>query len=450
MTARILRILAWLVLSLASSPLPLAFPAVESSAARQLSLYEALRLAKERHVQVLVAQERVRQAIARIAQAKSGLYPRFDAATSQYRKTVNLEAFGIDPGTPGFDLTPPPFNVFDARLYLKQNLFDLTVLRRLGAARSGQRLSLAEQEKAEADALALVANLYLEAQRAQDAVEYVQYLQKRDGARLGIAASQKQLGLGSDYDVTGAKASFADSQNLVARARAEAEERRLDLVAALGLPPEQPLRFTTRDPWLAKAPPAETDLETLLAAHPDVAVAQRQVEAQVQQRRQEVAEYFPKIGASADIGASGPHPGNATDTYSFGGQLNIPIYQGGLRRARVQEASSKIRESEAQLEQTRRDKLADAKSALVSLRQAAETYRAAQATLAKAQQGLSLAKERLAIGVGSELEVIEAQADWASSKDHLSESLATYRLAWINLEYRLGRMIPWMEEIKGP
>jgi len=417
---------------------------------KSLSLPEALQLARERHVQVLVSQERVRQALARIAQVKSGLYPRFDAAISQYRKTINLEAFGIDPGTPGFDLTPPPFNVFDARLKLQQTLFDLTLFRRLDAARSGQRLSAAEQEKAEADALALVANLYLEAQRAQEAVEYAQYLQKRDWARLGIADSQLRLGLGSDFDVTGARAALADSRSLVARVRAEAEERRLDLAAALGLPVDQPLSFTTRDPWLRRKPPQDGELDSLLASHPDVLVAQRQVETQVQQRRQEVAEYYPKLGASADVGASGPDPGNVTDTYSFGGQLSIPIYQGGLRKARVQEASSKIRESEAQLEQTRRDRLAEAKSALVALRQAEEGYRAAQADFAKAAQGLGLARERRGIGLGSDLEVIEAQATWASAKDQSSEALATYRLAWVNLQYRLGRMGPWLEEMERP
>lgn len=424
--------------------------AANSSSGKSLSLYEALQLAKERQVQVLVSQERVRQALARISQAKSNLYPRFDAAVSQYRKTVNLEAFGIDPGTPGFDLTPPPFNVFDARIKLQQNLFDLAVLRRLDAARGGQRLSLAEQEKAQADALALVANLYLNAQRAQEAVEYAQFLQKRDGARLGIADSQRQLGLGSDFDVTSARAALADSRNLVSRARTEAEERRLDLVAAIGLPMDQPLAFTTRDPWLRRKAPQNSDLEGLMDGHPDLKVAQRQVESLVQQRKQEVAEYFPKLGASADVGASGPDPGNVANTYSFGGQLSVPIYQGGLRKARVQEATSKIREGEIQLDQTRRDRLSAAKTALVSLRQAEEGYRASQADLSKATQNLSLAKERLNIGVGSELQVIEAQASWASAKDNSSEALATYRLAWVNLQHQLGRMDAWLEEMKTP
>jgi len=449
MLARILRIFVVICLGAGLSASPAARAAQENSGIRPLSLHEALQLARERHVEVLVAQERVRQAIDRIGQAKSDYLPHFDAAVSQYRKTVNLAAFGINPGVPGFDPTPPAFNVFDARIYLKQTLFDLAALRRLNAAKVGQRLSLAEQEKAEADALALVANLYLEAQRAQEAIEYAQYLQKRDNARLGLAASQRQLGLGSDYDVTGAKATAADSRNLVARVKAEAEERRLDLVAELGLPEREALRFTTQEAWLKRGVPSETDLETMIESHPDINVAQRQVETQTQQRRQETAEYYPKIGASADVGASGTDVHNVADTYSFGGQVSIPIYQGGLRQARVQEATSKIRESEIQLEQTRRDKLSDARSALVSLRRAAEGYRAAQADLTKANQGLGLAKEKLGIGLGNDIQVVEAQAAWASAKDNLSEALATYRLAWVNLEYRLGRMVPWTEELNA-
>lgn len=418
---------------------------------RTLSLKQALQMARERQIQVLIAEERVQQALARISQAKSSLRPQFSASASQYRRTVNLEAFGIEPGTAvGFDVTPPPFNVFDARIFLQQTLFDLTARRRLNAAKSGERLSEAERGQAEAAALSLVANLYIEAQRAQDAEEYIRALQRRERSRLGVATSEQSLGLGSAFRVTQSKAMLGSSESRVVQAHSAAVERRLDLAAALGLPQDQEIRFTSRESWLPTGIPNSSGLEALLEAHPDIVVAKRRVDLQVAELRQEKAEYYPKIAVNADVGASGTTPDNSTDTYSYGGQLSVPIYQGGLRRARLREAASKIRENEAQLDQTRRDRLADATRALVSLRQAQAVYRAAQLDLTRAVQALKLARDRRELGLGSDLEIVEAQADWAVAKDTQSEAVATYRLAWINLEYRLGRIRQWAEELKEP
>ena len=42
-----------------------------------------------------------------------------------------------------------------------------------------------------------------------------------------------------------------------------------------------------------------------------------------------------------------PRPTNSDGTYSFGGQLTLPIFKGGLRLGRIREADSRLRESEA-------------------------------------------------------------------------------------------------------
>ncbi len=420
----------------------------EATPPLRLSISDALRMAKERHVDVLVANERVQQAIARMAQAKSPLLPKLDGSVSQTRQTVNLKSLGINPNIPGFNPNVPPFNVFDARIILQQTLFDLTVLRRLKAAVAGQGLSQAEKEKAEADAMALVADLYLEAMRAEEAHQYVQALERRDAAKLRDALNRKQLGLAPSIEITQAQAALAQSKNQVAQAKAEKEERRLDLVAALGLPESQRIQFTSHENFLKISLPSEEEIRARVSVHPDVEVAKKQVEVATRNKRTEVAEYFPKLSASANYGPNGPHPGDVDDTYSYGGKLAIPIYQGGLRKAKVQEATSKIRESQVQLDQLEKDKLSQAFSALESLKQAFVGVKAAEANLTKASQELNLARQRRFIGVGDQLQVVEYEAQYAIAKDLQSEAMATYRLAWVNLTHRLGNMNWWIEERK--
>ncbi|HKY64376.1 MAG TPA: TolC family protein [bacterium] len=419
------------------------------AAPEPLTLKQALRLAQNRHVEVLVADQRVQAAMARIGQAKSVLLPNFDVTASQYRRTVNLETFGIDPQIPGFtfDPKPPPFNVFDARIALRQTLFDLSALRQLKLAKLGTRLSQEDRRRAEADALALTATLYLEAQSAQRTLENTRALVRREEARYRLAGAEREIGLGSDLAVTQSRAALAAVRNQVAGAERDAEERRLDLAAALGLPPEQAIRFPGSVSLGPVAAPGEAEIQSWIDQHPDLAVARRQVDLDRQDRSVEKADYFPKVVGAADYGASGPDPANATDTYNFGAGLSIPLYQGGLREARIREASAKLQESELRLEQLRRDREADVRSALAALKQSIEAQRAARAGLDQSRAALNVSQARRESGLGSELEVVEARREVIASQESLDQADAAYRLAWVNLEHRLGRMQAWLEEL---
>jgi len=416
----------------------------------KLSLAEALRIAKQRHVEILVADARIEQALARISQERSALLPQFSGEISQYRKTINLEAYGIGQGFPNFNSTPPPFNVFDARIYLTQTLFDPNVLARLKAAKMGHFVSEAEKRKTEEDALALVANLYLEAERSQEALRFAQSQLRRDTARLNDAQSRSQLGLGSAIEVTQARAALEGSRHQIEVVRAEAEERRLDLLAALGMDPSGAVEFSSPAAAFKNPPPSEAEIAELVTFHPEVTLAQRRVEQAEFDRKTQHAAYYPKLTGSADYGASGLNPGQVDDTYSFGGQVQIPIYSGGLTQARVREASAKIKESQVRLEQTERDQMAKAKSALASLRQAQSGLKAADAELIKTSRELSLSQEKLQEGLGNPLEVTEAQTASAQAQDQQSEARATYRLAWVNLFHALGTMDRLIEERKEP
>lgn len=404
-------------------------------------------MANQQHIQILVANERVQQALSRITQARSVLYPQLEGNAYQTRQTINLQAYGIVVPVPGFETFVGPFNSFDARIRLSQTLFDAAALKRLQVARKGKQVSQAEREKTRQDVLALVANLYLDAQRTRERIPLIEALVRRDQTRLRIARSQNRVGLGSEYEITQAQAGLADSKSKLEQAKAQSRERELDLLAALGLPANTRLKFPATNGLIKKSPPEKNEIEQNVASHPDVRVAQKEVQQANAVRKSEVAEYFPKLTGTADYGVSGANPGNADDTYSYGGQLTIPIFQGRLRGAKVQEATSLIREKEDQLSDTRRQTLARALRSLASLRQTYSLLQAADAQMAQASQQLNLAREREQSGLGSELEVVEATANRAGAQDRKNEAVATYRLAWVTMAHSLGDMDSFLGDI---
>jgi outer membrane protein TolC len=416
-----------------------------------LSLGEALRMASERHIQVLLAQERVQQALARIGQSRSRLFPQLQGTAYQYRRTFNLESIGIDNlPVPGFDPLVGPFNTFDARASLTQMLFDAPALSRLKSARLGHLLSQADLKKVGQDAMALVANLFLEARLAQERVPRLRTLLSRDELNDRLARERLSLGLGSELEVSQARAAREQSRLQVTSAETEALERRLDLAAALGLPQDRPIDFVLEEKIDRQPLPSSTELPPLVAGHPEIESARRLIAQREQERKTEVAEFYPKLSGNADIGTNGEHPGNAVATYNFGGQMTIPIYQGGLQKARIAEASSRLKESEAQLEDTTRLQEAKAAQALAALRLSLEAWRTADTNLAFANRQFSLAQTRLNTGLGSRYEVAQAQAERASALDEKSEALATYYQAKVNFAHAVGTLNTWIENGDAP
>ena len=105
------------------------------------------------------------QAIARISEAQSDLLPHLDGVVSGGRQTADLRSEGIS--FPGFGPHVGPYNNFDARARVTIALFDPSAFERFQAAKKGENLSQAELEKTREDILALVATLFIDAQRKQ-------------------------------------------------------------------------------------------------------------------------------------------------------------------------------------------------------------------------------------------------------------------------------------------
>lgn len=401
----------------------------------RLSLSDALMMAKEKHVTILVAQERVQQALARIGESRSVLLPQIQADISQKRQTRDLRTSGISfAGDP----LVGPFNAYDARVKLTQTIFDPAAIARLEATRDAQHESLSEYRKARQDALALVATFFIDAKRASEYVQLTKILLHRDQKRLRIIQNRFQNGLASDLEVKQAKANYTQSLSHWRTANTESIERRFDLTAALGISAQQSIVFVEDDQQKDFNFPSDIEVKRSLRTHPAIEVVQDQLQQKNKEHAAELAEYFPKISAFTDYGPSGIKPNDSSETYTLGVQASMPIFEGGLRQSRLKETQSRIKETQATLKDTQIHIEADVFKAKEMVKQAKTLLKEANENLNVAKQEFDLAKRRLNKGIGSELELMDAFAELALARDQKKEVMATYQMAQINLTHALG------------
>ena len=136
---------------------------------RILTLKEVLQIAEESDIHLILSQERLVQALARVEQNKSVLLPQISVSSSERRQTRDLRSSGIS-----FSGDPlvGPFNSFDIRAQMTQTLFDASTISRLKAAQAGKELSAAELKKTKEDVLALIATMFVNARRSKESLTY--------------------------------------------------------------------------------------------------------------------------------------------------------------------------------------------------------------------------------------------------------------------------------------
>jgi outer membrane protein TolC len=414
-----------------------------SPAVTSLSLEQAMALAIDNNLATLLAKERANEARGFQKEALSGLLPNISGTAYQASLTENLAALGFTGAKfPGFTSTfIGPFKNFDARARFQQTIFNLSVLRNYQAGRASVRAAQFEEAIAREQVATATALAYLETMRADRSVAAAEANLSLGQILLKLAQDQHDAGVATGVDVTRAQTRMAQEQVRLSRAQTDDEEARLQLQRIVGLPLGSSFSLTDPLRFEADALPA---IETAVATAEDTRVEIRAAEAQVTVNQLEAravrAEQLPSLEFVGDYGISGITPvSSALPTRRYAIQLDVPIFNGGLTRGRIQVASAREREAQLQLDSVRGQVGEDVRLAYAVLRTTADTVRATDQAATLAERELQMAQDRYRAGVGDSIELVTAQTAVANARLDQVTALAAYNGARLNLAAALGR-----------
>lgn len=408
-----------------------------------LSFEQAIRLAIDNNLATLRAHEQRNEARGEKQQALAPLLPNISGTAYQANLTENLVALGFQPGTlPGFNtFFLGPFKNFDARVLLRQTVFDLSEIRHYQAGSAGEHTAELQETLAREQVASGTGLIYLEALRADRSVAAAQANVELAQALLKLAQDQRNAGVATGVDVTRAQTRLAEQQVALAQAQTSSEQARLNLQRVVGLPLGGALTLTDQLRFVEDPLPA-VDVAVAQAAHDrrEIQVAEQQNRVSQLELQSARAAYLPSLEVLGDYGASGITPSTFDlPTRRIALQLNVPIFNGGLTRGRVTTAASRQRQTELSLANIRGQVEEDVRLALTTLRTAAVQVRAAEESVTLAQRELEMARDRFRAGVADNLEVITAQTSLANAREAQVTALAQHNAARLNLAAALGR-----------
>ena len=403
----------------------------------RLTLKDALQSVDGINLQVMMANARVEQAIARISEAQSDLLPHFEGVVSGGRQTADLRFDGLQ--FPGIGTHLGPYNNFDARGRVTIALFDPSAFERFQAAKKGKSLSQAQLEKTREDVLALVATLFVDAQRKQETVGFLKTLLDKDQMAYDLSEDDVTQGTGTVLDSNKFKSDLDQTKYLYSQAKLQAQDACLDLEAALQLPLDSPLIFLDDKNFLDILE-KDSAMSFNNMTNADVALAFSQLEASKADQNTAIADFLPKISGSADYGRSGESPDHGSNTYFVGLKATIPLWEGGLQQANLREVKGEIKEARENLLDAGQQEQVNISKARTAIVEADDLRQAKSQKLHTDQSALQIALHAREIGSGSVLEVMQAKADLAIAQDEYNEAQAAWVMAHVDLLHAQGRL----------
>lgn len=400
-------------------------------AAPPLTLDEALATAMENHPQIIEARENLIGADARTGQALSNYYPQISIVADWNRGRSYLTALQ------GIKTT----EVTTTALYLRQTIYDFG--RTSGGAEAArgnrdaadQTLTITRQ-----DAMMRVkSGFYLLLAAEKQVVAVRETVNAREQVHRQALEFFGQ-GIRAKVDVARAEANLYSARTALIRAENNREIARIELANAMGL-------ASLGDRVLAEPAP------DVLTPLPDRDRIQQETLRDRAELRQLSAlksmasanlktakgSYLPILSGTASAGYADrdfPPDGNV---WSVGLNLTVPLFSGFSSVEQVREANAHIRAIEARQNNLKLQIIKEVESAWLSANEAAARLASTGKEVAAAEENKALAEGRYQEGVGSIIEVTDAQTQALDAQTARIQALYDYYTTLARLDRAVGR-----------
>jgi outer membrane protein TolC len=410
-----------------------------------LSLKRAVEIAltPEGSARVALAQESIQQAESRASQARAAFLPTLDSSVQDRRQTSNLKAFGFafNLPIPGFAIPSivGPFDVFDARASVQQSVLNFSDIRKYQASRSAVSSARSDLDATRNQVSDDVARDYLACLRADANRDTARANVDLSQALLQLAQRQKNAGTGTGIETTRAEVQLANDRQRLIRADNDRRRAILQLLKTMGLTLDTDADLTDKLAYHAvEIASVETLLDQGRKARPDLKTQQQREETARLNFGAVKSERLPSIGASGDYGTIGPEIVGAHPTYTMGVSLRVPVFDGGRREGRRSESFSQYHQEQIRTRDLGQQIELQVRVALESLRSAAAEVDAAREGLMLAENELAQAQRRYEAGVGTSVEVTDAQTRVQRARDNQVNALYDHNLARLDLATATG------------
>jgi outer membrane protein len=296
-------------------------------------------------------------------------------------------------------------------------------------------------ESTRADILLATSRAYYDVQRA---TSVLQVAQQTVAARQLVSDQVTALEankLKSLLDVSFANVNLADAKLLLSQAQNDLKSAQAQLAAALGLPNQTEFNLAAEPVPAALPSNIEPLIQDAIQNRPELKDLRLEQNAAERFAKAEHSLFFPTIAA---LGTAGFVPaGEQTVPGRYGAiglNVSIPIFNGGLFRARQTEAELRAQAATQNVNDLANRVIRDLRVAYLAAMTAYERIGLTDELLKQAQLALDLAQSRYNLGLSSIVELSQAQLNLTSAQIGAASARYDYQSQWTAVQYQTGAL----------
>lgn len=396
---------------------------------RPLTADEAVQIALYHQPNVTIAKAGIDAAHGQVTQARSALLPSVSTAASY----TNIALLPV--GT----TSTSTFNGYQVTATLQQLVFDFNHTRDLVKQAKAEKLSaVANLTRVQSDLVLQVKKGFYNYAQMERLVSVNEANVRNQGDHLALAQARLKSGLGLPADVVRAETAVASAIYDLSVARNNASIARVVLAESMGIDPRTPIEVSDTD----ESPIATDDLQVLinqaLRQRPEMLQAQANVNAARSGVSAAKTSNAPAFSANTGWLQRGSDFPPDRNTLTYGVAVEFYPFNSGLTRGKVETAQANLQTVTAQQESARLAVISDVSQAYLNLKTAEQRVVTANAEVANAEESLRLIEGRYKSGLGTFLDVLDAQNAAVSAKTNLVNAQSAVNQARAEMVRAIG------------
>jgi outer membrane protein TolC len=440
-----------------------------------LSLAEAVRVALDRSPRIEAARYALEEADERVSEAWGSVYPRVDFSADYTRNVspaVNfLPAIIFNPNAGPDEQVAVQFgadNLWQSRIILEQPLFDGRAFIGVGAAGRFQELQREVLRGEVQSVVSQVRSAYYDALLAQEQLRLTENSLTRVRESLTEVKALHRAGFGSEYDVLRLEVEVANLEPNLRRAQNAVQQAVRDLAVQLDVDPgalqvQGSLATLVLDDAAANTP-ANRDLlawagadvgpegvtalvDQALRTRSDLRQLDVTAELRHAELRAEQTTYLPRVSLIGTYAISASQNGapeffGNPRAYSrnVGVQVSVPLFEGFARNARVAQRRATEGAAQAQARFARNQAENDVRRYAQDVEESRLRAEGQKKAVQQAQRGFDIVRAEFREGLGSRLDVTDAEVALRQSEFNYAQAVYDYLTARARLDQSTGQV----------
>ncbi len=417
-------------------------PIHESNAQKVLDLEKAVNMGLERNHALQAVREALIGTEYGIKSARGAFGPRLQTVYTYTR---------LDDPPRGMDATTgrrikDSRNVWTLNFNIEQPLFTgFNILSSFQKAKLGNEQAESQLVKAELQLILDIQSSFLDLLAARESVRVAEDSLTRLESHLNVSQSFFDVGLSPKLDVLQAQVDVAQAQQDLISARNVVDI----LIARLNMLLNLPLGYDVS--YQGELYFAPFDLELMeckklaLNNRPDISIADRSVQLALKDEKITASSFYPQVGASFDMYRRGDDPtvsGSKLQDRSewrAGVQMRWTLFEWGKTYYAHQQSGQKTRQLLAEYENLLNSAVFEVKKDYLNIDESRQRIGVARQGLEEARESYRMAVARYEAQVGTNTDVLDAQARLSGAEANLIHANADYLKAIASIYNSMGQ-----------